>query len=227
MTVETQLGGSDGRFATTHWTEVLKAGDPASRRDALEKLISAYWRPLYVFARRGGKPVEESKDLVQGFFARLVEKGGISAADPARGRFRTFLRAAFAHYLANEWDRERAEKRGGGRLLSIEVEPADPAPPDDAFDREWARVVLRRGLDRLKASVPAIQYELLIESMSESKPHPELQPHDLKNYLFRARQRLREIMLEEISSQVGDPAEAEAELAHLRDCLKPGPAGAS
>src|SRR5438874_8690809 len=106
----------DACFKTTHWSAVLHANDvPSSRVDAaLAKLCQRYWYPLYVFVRRQGHSPEDAQDLVQGFFARLLEKHYLKDADPQKGRFRSFLLMALRRFMANEWDRAHRLKRGGG-----------------------------------------------------------------------------------------------------------------
>jgi predicted DNA-binding ribbon-helix-helix protein len=125
------------RFPTTQWSRVARAGDPADAgaRDALEGLCRDYWYPLYAFARRRGLDSEDACDLVQGFLADLIERGDLSAADRDRGRFRSFLRTACAHYLAHRREHDRALKRGGGRrALSI-----DRLDAEGRYGREPAR----------------------------------------------------------------------------------------
>src|SRR5688572_10379401 len=137
-------------FRTTRWSLVLTAGrdsTPASRA-ALAELCELYWPPLYSYARRQGHSVEQAQDLTQAFFARLLEKRYVEAADPQRGRFRSFLLASFKHFIANERDREQAQKRGGGQApLSLEfetaearytAEPRDTLTPEALFERQWA-----------------------------------------------------------------------------------------
>src|SRR5436190_17969820 len=106
-----------GQFATTHWSVVLAARDPAAPQaaKALEDLCRIYWYPLYAFVRRRGFSADEAQDLTQEFFLRLLEKDYLRVVDRAKGRFRSFLRAAMEHFLSNELDRARAQKRGGDR----------------------------------------------------------------------------------------------------------------
>src|SRR5687767_2131526 len=137
-------------FHTTHWSIVTLAADTGSPNslEALEKLCRAYWFPLYAFVRRRGHDVEEARDLTQGFFAVLLEKNYVAGADVQRGRFRTFLLAAMSHYLANEWNRAHAKKRGGSAppfsldALDAEsryrLEPPDDKTPECSYDRHWA-----------------------------------------------------------------------------------------
>src|SRR5437762_3300798 len=112
---ETRAQGDEGRFATTHWSVVVQAGqlDSPQAEAALAKLCQTYWYPIYTYVRRRGHGPEDSQDLTQEFFARFLERKGIKLADPERGRFRSFLLTALKNFLANEWHRGQAEKRGG------------------------------------------------------------------------------------------------------------------
>ena len=124
-------------FATTHWSVVLSAADSDTHhaRDALARLCQSYWYPLYTYVRRRGYAAHDAQDLTQAFFLRLMERRWVANADRERGRFRTFLLTALQRFLADEWDRGRAQKRGGGvqhvpvQLDSAEIryghEPAD------------------------------------------------------------------------------------------------------
>jgi RNA polymerase sigma-70 factor (ECF subfamily) len=126
----------------------------------METLCASSWYPLYAYARRSGRSEEDSRDLVQGFLAGLVERNVVAAADPERGRFRTFLLTAFRNHITNEWRRETAQKRGGGRpVLSMDgvdpedryrLEPSHEETPDRLFLRSWALEVLARTLGRLR-----------------------------------------------------------------------------
>ena len=106
-----------GLFATTHWSVVLAAGDTKlpQASEALEKLCRAYWYPLYAYVRRKGHSAEDAQDLTQEFFARLLVRNYLSVADRTKGKFRSFLLGSLEHFLAREWTRAHAQKRGGGR----------------------------------------------------------------------------------------------------------------
>src|SRR5205814_9814480 len=142
---------------------VLAAAAPAApeSRAALAELCAAYWYPIYALIRRRGHPPEEARDLAQDYFARLLEKGTLAAADRDRGRFRAFLKTDCGFFLADRRDRNAALKRGGGRAtvsfdaLDAEVryraEPADATTPERLFDRAWALTLLEGVLDRLAA----------------------------------------------------------------------------
>jgi RNA polymerase sigma factor (sigma-70 family) len=150
-------------FSTTHWSLILSAGDASApqARDALAALCEAYWYPVYAYVRRRGHGEEDARDLTQAFFARLIEKNDLRAADPVRGRFRSFLLAAVRHFLANQYDWQSAQKRGGGQpALPIEIasgeeryvkEPSNQLDPEKIFERRWAMEVLESALQRLKA----------------------------------------------------------------------------
>lgn len=161
--------GRSPRFATTRWSLVLQAKDRPSpaAHEALADLCQAYWYPLYVMIRRQSRDGHEAQDLTQSFFARLLEKDFLGEVDPARGRFRAFLLAAVKHFLANEWDKNRATKRGGGhRIVSLDAnsfdwdsgesrfltEPSHELTAERLFERQWAIALLTRVLDRMQTS---------------------------------------------------------------------------
>src|SRR3954468_13823854 len=137
-------------FAPTRWTLVLRArGESVEARGALSELCEAYYQPVFRFLRREGREEDAARELTQEFFARLLAGGGLGAADPRRGRFRSYLLGAVKHFLADQRDREQRQKRGGGvRPESLDastdtspmLQIADmaSAPDDTFFDREWA-----------------------------------------------------------------------------------------
>jgi len=154
-----------GRFATTHWSVVLQAGQPGAPgyQQALETLCRGYWFPLYAYLRRHGYDSHQAEDYTQAFFCKVLEKQVLRLADSKRGRFRSFLLATLKNFLADEHDRVRAQKRGGGRkLLSIDfneaenqytLEPADRLSPEKLFDKSWALTVLERTMACLKTEL--------------------------------------------------------------------------
>ncbi len=149
-------------FATTRWSVVLAAGRGASPQAsaALEDLCQIYWYPLYVYVRRRGYTGDAAADLTQEFFARLLEKNRLAQVDRRKGKFRSFLLASMKHFLANEWDKSQARKRGGGReTFSIELsqaeaayrfEPVDEMTAERAFERRWALTLLDSVLHQLR-----------------------------------------------------------------------------
>jgi DNA-directed RNA polymerase specialized sigma24 family protein len=227
------------RFATTRWSVVLAAGRRASpeAEGALAALCGSYWYPLYAHARRRGLHAEDARDRTQAFFARLLETDGLAVADPGRGRFRSFLLAAFGHFLANEWDRERAARRGGGRpALSLDVaagesryrlEPADEATPERIFDRQWALTVLDRALERLRDEYhrggKGDLFDALKPALAGDRgtPYAEVAGRlgmtegAVKVAAHRLRGRCRDLVRDEVAQTVGAPDEVDDELRHL------------
>jgi RNA polymerase sigma-70 factor (ECF subfamily) len=151
------------RFATTRWSLVMAAGDPASPNaaSALASLCELYWFPVYAFIRRTGASVDDAADLTQAFFARVLEKGTFAHARQERGRFRSFLLSSVRNFVANERAAIRAMKRGGGQtILPLEIddgerryqlEPVDGVTPEQVYERRWAETVLDAALARLAA----------------------------------------------------------------------------
>jgi RNA polymerase sigma factor (sigma-70 family) len=227
-------------FATTHWTAVLAAGrrsTPQSAR-ALEELCRAYWFPLYVFVRRRGYAKEDAEDLTQAFFARLLEKNDFAGLNAERGRFRAFLLASLKHFLANEWDKSQRQKRGGGGAhLSLDWQTADTKfqvaatsepGPDQAFDREWALTLLAKVIGRLqeenetnghgkqfaqlKTYLTAGSNEL---SYREAAKNLNLEETAVRVAVHRLRKRYRELLRNEISQTLSNPADLAEEMRAL------------
>lgn len=238
---ETEIGGDGRDFRSTLWTVVLRAKDPSSpdRREALGALIQAYWKPVYFFVRRKGRSAEEAKDLVQGFFTALLEKNYLQYVDRGRGKFRTFLLTAFDHYVADDWDKVRAQKRGGGRSpVSLDFDGADtefsrePAvadPPDRRLRRDWALKVMARALqavrDEFAAAGCSQEFEALRLHLSYGAESPAtyasvaaslgLSEGDVRNRIHRTRSRYKEAILEVIRSYTETDEEAKEELQDL------------
>ena len=164
------------RFATTHWSVVLAAGDHSSpqHEKALRRLCQVYWLPLYVYLRRRGHTVHQAEDCTQGFFAHLLEKPRLCRANPQRGKFRSFLLASLKHFVADEQDRARAQKRGGNRVISsldferaeglYDHEVAHCLSPEKLFERSWALAVLKQAMDQLKSEPSPIRIWLQIST---------------------------------------------------------------
>jgi RNA polymerase sigma factor (sigma-70 family) len=221
-------------FPTTRWTVVLSAREgEAARRAALEQLMAAYWRPLYLYLRSRGLAPDRAEDSVQGLFAQLLERDFPARADPQKGRFRTYLKAAADHHLANEIERAHAEKRGGRatvvplETLDLERDLAAAPPAAIDFDRAWARDVMARALVRLReeyasgrrhsggdAVLRFFQPEAEV-SHAEGAASCGLTPTQFKASLHRARRRYRELLLEEVAPTVGDAADADEEVRAL------------
>jgi RNA polymerase sigma-70 factor (ECF subfamily) len=229
-----------GCFVTTHWSVVLTAGggDALRSQAALEKLCRAYWYPLYAYARRRGHSVEDAQDLTQEFFARVLERQWLARADQAKGRFRTFLLTAMERFLANEWHKARALKRGGGqRSIPIQfdtaetrygVDPADTRTPEQAFEYRWALALLDEVVGQLEAEFNARDQAATFAALKPclvgdraSQPYAELavklgmEEGTVKVAVHRLRQRYRELLRAEIANTVATPGEVDAEMRHL------------
>lgn len=227
-------------FPTTHWTTVLVAGGGANpaAQVALESLCRTYWYPLYAYVRRSGRDAEEARDLTQEFFARFLERNSVSIADPARGRFRTFLLTAMKHLLANEWKKESRLKRGGSRtFLSLDAadaegrlaaEPTDTITPEVMYERRWAATLLERVLrllgEECAAAGRAAQFEQLKASLwgenqtttqAEIAARLGMTESAFKVAAHRMRVRYRELLRTEIAHTVASAAEIDEELRHL------------
>ncbi len=228
-------------FATTQWTMILHAQgeDSQAARDALARLCRTYWFPLYAFVRRRGHSPEDAEDLTQEFFARLLRCNWIEDARRERGRFRSFLLAALKHFLANEWDRARASKRGGGQVpVSLndtnaegryQLEPADTMSADRIFERRWAMTLLDGVMARLRAEHVAAgktefynQLKPCLIGARASAPYAEIAARlgmsegAVKVAVHRLRQRYRTLLREEISQTVTGPDEVDEELRYLQ-----------
>ena len=232
-----QPAGGRREFATTHWSLVLAAGgDTRGAQPALAALCDAYWYPLYAFIRRQGLAPHDAQDLTQEFFARLIEKEWLGAVQRERGRFRSWLLAALKHFLANEWDKSRARKRGGGvQFVSIDdataesryaQEPADLATADRLYDRRWALTLLDRVLARLReemaaagktAHFDALKFCLTGERAAYAEVALALAMSEgaVKVAVHRLRERYRQLIRAEIAETVATPAEVDAEMRDL------------
>ncbi len=214
MGEETEIGGAEVRFQPTAWTVVRGAKEGS--RESLDFLIRSCWKPVYFFIRRRGNDVEVAKDLTQSFFALLVEKEYLKDVSAEKGRFRSFLLAAVSHFLSNERDRARAQKRGGDfNFVQAEAElaAADPTP-EGAFRREWGREILERAMARVRREVPAEDLGLLA-----GHAPPGMTPTDRKNRGHRLRLKLQEALRDEIRPTVDGEAEVESELREIRSAF--------
>jgi RNA polymerase sigma factor (sigma-70 family) len=229
-------------FTTTRWTLVLAASrtESSGARRALAELCDLYWPPIYGYARRCGYSVEDAQDLTQAFFTRLIEKQYVQAANPLRGRFRSFLLASFKHFLANEYDRRQARKRGGGwQLVALDtgsaeaqygLAVADAWTPETLFERQWAQGVLDRVWAALRAECVAagrvdgfdrLQGALTGEKGRYADVARELATTEgaIKVRVHRLRRRFRELLKQEVGATVDDDGEIDAEIRHLIDVL--------
>jgi RNA polymerase sigma-70 factor (ECF subfamily) len=232
-------------FVTTHWSLVLSARDGESPQSAaaLEKLCRSYWYPLYAYIRRSGQPKENAEDLTQAFFARLLEKKFLETAQQERGRFRNFLLVALKRFLANEWERAHAQKRGGFQAhLSLDTEMAErkfksdlaaaEIPPDLAFERRWALTLLEQTMARLRSefehSGKISEFERLKIFLTTDKQEipyaavaTELGMNEsaLRVAVHRLRKRYRELFREEIAHTLAEGESVDEELRYLFSVL--------
>jgi RNA polymerase sigma-70 factor (ECF subfamily) len=235
------------RFATTSWSHILAARGTSSSpeaRQALEALCQAYWYPLYAFVRRQGFAAEESRDLTQAYFAALLEKGYLDDFDPARGRFRVFLRASVKHFLSKEREKAQAWKRGGRTdVVSLDAqdaegryrhEIADRLDPEQVYERRWALTLLERALSKLRKEFGAggrdREFERLKGFLTGDAPKvpyrevaADLQVSEgaVKTSVHRLRQRFGALLREEIEATVGRPDDVDDEVRHLLGVIAP------
>jgi RNA polymerase sigma-70 factor (ECF subfamily) len=228
------------KFPPTLWSMVLKAGREGSvqSREALAELCDAYWYPLYAFLRRQGKSLHDAEDLTQGFFLHLFERNGLDKVRPEKGRFRSFLLAALKHFQADEWEKSRAQKRGGGAsFVSFEITSAEDryrsesveySDPEKLFERRWAMTLLDRVLGRLEAEFASAgrkdrfdQLHGFLSGDRENVTYGEaakrlgMTEGAVKIAVLRLRQRYRELLLTEVANTVASEKEVEEEMRHL------------
>lgn len=226
-------------FATTHWSVVLAAGETETTRaqQALSRLCHTYWYPLYAYVRKRGTNPQDAEDLTQEFFARLLRKKSLAHVTREGGRFRSFLLKSMNRFITDEWRRAHAQKRGAGKILSLDaasaesrysVEPADRHTPETLYDRAWALVLLNSAFHRLRdeyarAGKAALfdQLKFCLTGQRSAIPYAELasqlnQPQNtLKTHVHRLRQRYRELLRGEVAQIVASPNEIEEELQSL------------
>jgi RNA polymerase sigma-70 factor (ECF subfamily) len=245
--VSTELKSEPGRavFATTHWSVVVEAGqsDSPKASQAMAQLCQTYWYPLYAYVRRKGYQAPDAQDLTQEFFARLLARNYVTGADRGRGKFRSYLLGTLEHFLAKEWRRAHAEKRGGGRAdFSLDemdaekrylLEPAHELTPAKIFDRRWATTVLDQAMARLarecqasgkgnlfEAVKPLLSGESAGLSYAELARSLNMTEAALKVAVHRLRQRYGECIRAEIAQTVASPADVDEELRYLLAALR-------
>jgi RNA polymerase sigma-70 factor (ECF subfamily) len=231
-------------FAKTHWSVVLAAGrdDSPEATEALEQLCRTYWYPLYAYLRRRGESEHDAQDLTQGFFAQLLRRRALRTVAPGRGRFRSFLLVALTRFLADEHDRQQAQKRGGGQqIVSIDaeeaerryrVEPSTGETPETLYERRWAIALTERALARLgrefiasdNADLFGRLHGYLVKGAGDT-PYAEagaalgMSAEAVKKAVQRLRSRYREVIREEIAQTVATATEIDEELRYLYSIL--------
>lgn len=229
-----------GRFATTQWSLVLAAGrrGSAEAEEALERLCSLYWYPVFAFVRRRGYPAEEAEDLTQAFFTRLIEKHDVATADRERGRFRTFLLTACDHFLLNERDRALAIKRGGGQvMIPLDTAAAEERyqrslgheeTPEQLYDRQWCLTLLASVLDTVRdqyreagsdATFDRLRGFLTMDdtagSHAEAAADLQMTAGAVKVAVHRLRRRYRDTLLRIVSETVDSDEAVADEMRYL------------
>ena len=226
-------------FVTTHWSVVLAVGaaQTTHAQQALSHLCHSYWYPLYVYVRRRGLNPHDAEDLTQEFFARLLRKDFLSHVTREGGRFRSFLLKSLNRFLTDEWKRARAQKRGSGKLISLDVasaesrfqiEPADAHTPETLYDRTWALTLLSGTFNRLREEYvrngkgPLFdELKFCLTGERSAIPYTELADrlkvpeNTLKTMVHRLRKRYRELLREEVAQTVDSSEEIEEELRSL------------
>ena len=227
-------------FTTTHWSMVLAAGESPSPGSsaALERLCRIYWQPLYFYARRLGRGPEEAQDLAQSFFACLLEKRYLEAADPERGRFRSFLLSSFKHFVSKEWRREHTIKRGGRAvIISCELERAeetyrlelpDTLTPRDVYEKRWVLSLLEHVFAQLRQEYEAPGKLRLFEQIkgqltgdSPARTHREVAAElgmtegAVKVAVHRLRKRFKDVLMAEVADTVASPVQVEEEIGYM------------
>jgi RNA polymerase sigma-70 factor (ECF subfamily) len=243
--VKDETAGVSEEFPLTHWSAVFAAGKEGTPRAeaALAEFCTAYWYPLYAFARRKGHQPADAQDLTQGFFAYLVEAQLVAKANPEKGRFRSFLLGCFTDFVASEKERAQARKRAGGRLIvpldsqqaeaRLAQEASPDASPERLFDRHWALAVLDAALAHLEAEFkksgraalfqqlqPFLQGDASGPAYAEVAQRLGTTEGNIKVTVHRLRHRYRELLRTVVSQTVNSPLEVDTELAHLMAALR-------
>ena len=229
-----------GLFVTTRWSIILAANsDSDPGREAMEVLCRTYWFPVYALARRRGCDPEAARDAAQEFFARMLSRDGFARARSERGRFRSFLAQSVKNFLADEWDKASAHKRGSGKVpISLDAEIAEGRylevptheSPDRLFDRQWAEQLIAAAYARLREEYERAGRSAWLEvlgqvgepdvpSLAEEAARLAMPVNTLKSHLRRARLRQVEILRELVAETVATPGEVEIELRELLDAL--------
>lgn len=240
MTTSPPTNGS--AFAPTRWTLVLAAqGDSPAAQAALGELCESYYQPVFRFLEREGRTEDAARELTQEFFARLLAREGFATADPARGRFRSFILGALRHFLGDQRDRDHAAKRGGGAVHEPLPAPTDTSPgrelaaptgaaDDRWFDRQWALAIMDKALRTLAAEHAAAgkadQFEYLkpwlvgaAAAQADVAAQLGWSEGALKVAVHRLRKRFRELVRTEVAQTVPAFADVDAELRYLVEVL--------
>jgi len=231
-------------FPTTHWSLILSsANDTGARAEAaLAELCRAYWYPIYSFIRVRSSSADQAEDLTQEFFLHILTRGVFALANPAAGRFRSFLAASLKHFLADQADRRNAQKRGGGSvMLSIDLSSAEERfardlahseTPERVFDRQWALAVVNQTSDQLRDALHREGRGGLFQHLqaflpggsepsSRSALAQELGMTEsaIKVAIHRLRRRYRDLLRANVSHTLADPTDVDDEIRYLLNSL--------
>jgi RNA polymerase sigma factor (sigma-70 family) len=242
------IQGGGAAFATTHWSVIEACADDENSDSALTRLCQDYWPPLYTFARRRGNSSADAQDLVQGFFAYLLQSKAYAQTDRGKGKFRSFLLASFKNYMTDAWDKARAAKRGGDYefvLLDDEIEAAEElyrcvsssgkSDEEQQYEQTWATALVARALERTeeefhhgpKAPVfhalkPFLTGGVGLPSQGEVATRLGVSIDTLRSHLSRLRARYRELLREEVTRTIGVAEDVDEELRHLCSIITTG-----
>ena len=234
-------------FPETSWSLVLRAGEGSeeTRFEALSQFCTIYWFPLYAYARRSGRTVEDAEDLTQSFFSKLLKRETTAHLEQVRGKLRTYLLAAMKHHIASDWRHQHAQKRGGHALHeSIDLEQAEHRyqnepfhndSPDRVYERQWALSVMRRGMDRLREEYANSNrgevYEGLQPYLDGKSKHFDaiavgsrlsMTDSAVRVALHRMRRRLREHIEREVAETIGSHEDVAEEMRCLFEAISSG-----
>lgn len=234
------------QFLTTHWSVVLRAADRSDpdRQQAMATLCENYWYPVYVYLRRRGQAPQEAEDLTQEFFVRLLERDFLEAANPDKGKFRSFLLVCVKRFLINRQQHDRAQKRGGGQVCfsfdaadadaRYQLEPPDNRSPELLFQRRWALTLLKNALHQLanemqqegkQAVFDKLKIYLAAEdhapSYDQIAAETGMTAGAVRVAVHRLRQRYRRLLREEIAATLDDPQDIDDEVRWLFQVLQP------
>lgn len=233
-------------FHTTNWSAVLVAGQsqsPEAAAEALSNFCENYWPSLYAYLRRRGYPCSDAQDLTQSFFVHLLEQNILSRLNPARGRLRAFLLRSLQNFLANEYDRTRAAKRGGkSEAVPLhehwaEAEAAFAATTQfdetACYDHVWVATLVGRAWEQLQEDYLAAGKARMLKELEPfllGGPLPVPRPEEvaarlnmpyatLRTSLLTLRLRYRELLRQEVARTVADPAQIDEEMRYLYHLL--------
>jgi RNA polymerase sigma factor (sigma-70 family) len=229
-------------FQTTLWTDVLRAADDdGGAQQALDELVRRYWQPLFGYALRVGRSPEDAEDATQGFFAKLLQnRSMLSRADRGKGRFRSYLLAAFKYFMADLYEKSQTQRRGGGVAhVSLEAMAAvghevgaESDSPEEAYDRRWAQVLVERAMvavrEELAAGGHGAWFDRLGGAQSSATPYAEVAEElgtsldAVKSFVVRMKRRFRAALEREVAATVASPEEVESEMAYLASLLRRG-----